>query len=104
MTFDLSESFPDMKYIQGSIFDELNNGYMQIYNQTCKKEIVDEGRFFKNFKTFPKFSRFSKFRIFGMDFHQLKPVKVVDKYQQLNEIYMKNKNLKRPISPGQVQF
>ena len=45
MTFELtfSESFPDMKRIRGSIFDELNNGYMQIYNQTCKKEIVDEG-------------------------------------------------------------
>ena len=76
MTFDLSESFPDMKYIQGSIFDELNNGYMQIYNQTCKKEIVDEGRFFKNFKTFPKFSRFSKFPIFRMDFQwNFSPVK-----------------------------
>ena len=48
MTFELtfSESFPDMKRIRGSIFDELNNGYMQIYNQTCKKEIVDEGRVF----------------------------------------------------------
>ena len=35
-----------MNRISGSIFDELNNGYMQIYNQTCKKEIVDEGRVF----------------------------------------------------------
>ena len=61
MTFDLSESFPDMKYIQGSIFDELNNGYMQIYNQTCKKEIVDEGRVFiftENFQNFRYFGNF----------------------------------------------
>ena len=36
----------DMNRISGSIFDELNNGYMQIYNQTCKKEIVDEGLVF----------------------------------------------------------
>ena len=35
-----------MNRISGSIFDELNNGYMQIYNQTCKKEIVDEGLVF----------------------------------------------------------
>ena len=50
---------------------------------------------------FPKNSKFPKF--FGTNFVQEKPDKVVDKYQQLNEIYMK-KNLKRKMSPGQVQF
>ena len=56
-----------MNRISGSIFDELNNGYMQIYNQTCKKEIVDEGRVFgfsKISKIFESSDFSKKFKIF----------------------------------------
>ena len=55
-----------MNRISGSIFDELNNGYMQIYNQTCKKEIVDEGCVFVLSKNFQNFRDFRSLRFLAL--------------------------------------
>ena len=72
---------------------------MQIYNQTCKKEIVDEGLVFTRIFSLAFSGRFPD--VVGRFGLMKIKLKVVDKYQQLNEIYMK-KNYKRKISPGKA--